>query len=152
MSGIDPSMMQSIMQMMQAQRADPFSQALPGQGLLGDGAMASPMGAMQGMQDPQMGMQMPGMDMGGMQGNPGMMQAPTDFADTQPGLPNLPNSFGGFGFGQFAPEEFQPMGIRQQYITQMLDMLPGIQIGADQGAMPGMGFGSLGGPGRMGRR
>jgi len=126
MSGqFDPQMMQQIMQMMQTQRQDPFSRPMPGQGLLGDGNMASPQ-MPQGPQapGPEMMGQMPGMDMGGMQGNPGMMQAPTEFADTQPGLPNLPSSFGGFGFGQFAPEEVQPMGLRQQYIQQLMKTMP----------------------------
>lgn len=123
MSGqIDPAVIQQIMQMMQTQKQDPFSRPLPGQGLLGDGNMASPQ--MKQPIGPEMMGQMPGMDMGGMQGNPGMMQAPTDFSDTQAGLPNLPSSFGGFGFGQFAPQETQPMGLRQQYIQQLMKMMP----------------------------
>lgn len=130
MSGqIDPQMMQQILQMMQTQRQDPFSRPMPGQGLLGDGNIASPQ-MQQPPMSPEMMGQMPGMDMGGMQGNPGMMQAPTEFADTQAGLPNLPSSFGGFGFGQFAPKEVQPVGLRQQYIQQLMKMLP-------QGSMGG---------------
>lgn len=127
-------MMQQIMQMMQTQKQDPFSRPMPGQGLLGEGNMAGP-----GMEQPPMppmspGMQgVPGMDMGGMQGNPGMMQSPTEFADTQPGLPNLPSSFGGFGFGQFAPKEVQPMGLRQQYIQQLMKMMPQGGMGPDMG-------------------
>lgn len=141
---IDPQM---LMQMMQMQKQDPFTKSLPGQALLGDGGMAMPQ--MPGMDNP---INNPQQGMGGPQ-IPGMNTISTDFANTQPGLPNLPDSFLGFGFGQFAPQEVQtgpggqggmPGGMRQQLIMQMLNqLLPQMQ----QGMQNGMNYG---GPDQMG--
>lgn len=89
---------------------DPFTRQMPsffGQqqmpsmgGLLGQGGN---MGAMQ-----MQGAQMPDQSM------------PTDFAGTSAGLPNLPESMQGFGFGQTAPELNVNASFRDNIIQQML--------------------------------
>lgn len=131
--GVDP---QALMQMMQAGRRDPFSRPMPGDSLMGPGGMALPQAP--GLADTQMNN--PQQGMGGPQ-LPGMNTISTDFANTQPGLPNLPDSFLGFGYGQFAPKEVEtapgaqggmPGGMRQQMIMQMLQQLM-------QGGMGGQG-------------
>lgn len=125
---------QQLMQMLSQGRADPFSRPLPGTGLMGDGNLAPPMPQMPQMpQQPGLN-QMGPMSQMGQEMNPpdNFSSVPTDFANTQPGLPNLPDSFKGFGFGQFAPQEVQPMGLRQQYIKQLL--------GQFMPQMPGGGF------------
>jgi hypothetical protein len=121
---------------------------MPGSGLLGDGGMS--MGQPQGMQpmgQPQMpGMGTQPMGMQGMGQQSGMQNnstISTDFANTQPGLPNLPDSFSGFGYGQFAPKEVQTQGngtggmqggMRQQMISQLMQhLMPQL--------MNGQGFG-----------
>lgn len=117
MQGIDP---QQLMQMLAMQRRDPFSRNLPGMGLLGDGGMS--MGPQQGMDQ-----SMPPM---GQQADTQLNQMPgqPDLAtnnDVAPGLPNLPQNFGGFGYGQFAPKSVQPMGIKQQLIAHLMQQLGG---------------------------
>ncbi len=107
--GFDP---EQLLQMLQAQGNDPFLKPMPGDDLLGAGNMAMPqqqMGqqGMQGQQQPQM---------------PGLEQAPMG-GDMPPGLPNIPQNMGGFGLGQFAPKEFQPVGIRQQLIQALMQQL-----------------------------
>lgn len=128
--GLPAGLMQQIMQMMQTQRQDPFSQGMPGEGLLGAGGMAPPQQGSAGGMMPQM----PGLADAQMQGqqlipNEQASTISTDFADTQPGLPNLPDSFGGFGFGQFAPKEVQPVGLRQQLIQQLMTNMGGSPMG-----------------------
>lgn len=131
-----------LLQMMQMQKRDPFSRPLPGSGLLGDGGMAAPQ--MPGMAGQPSGGQ-PQQGLGQPQ-TPDMNTISTDFADTQPGLPNLPDNFLGFGFGQYAPKTTQPpqmgltqssqgdnSGMRQQMIAQLLQHL------MSQGGMPGAG-------------
>ncbi len=152
-AGIDPEM---IMQLMQSQRKDPFARSLPGQGLLGPGGMSmppSPPGLIDTqMNNPQQGMGGPSI--------PGMNTISTDFANTQPGLPNLPDSFLGFGYGQFAPKEVSTGpgdqggmqgGMRQEMLMKMLEQLmpqlqKGMQNGMNFGGPDQMGgFGGLGG-------
>lgn len=107
---IDPM---QLLQMLQMSQKDPFTKSMPGDALLGPGGMTSP--------DSMSGLPHPDMQQNGAQG-PMMNHVSTDFADTQPGLPNLPDTFKGFGFGQFAPEVHQP-GIRQQLIQQLMKNL-----------------------------
>lgn len=148
MGGMDP---QSLMQMLKMGQKDPFSRPMPGEGLMGLGGMAMPESAhpqAPGLMDTQMNN--PQQGMGGPQ-LPGMSTISTDFANTQPGLPNLPDSFLGFGYGQFAPKEVgtgpgqeggMQGGMRQQMIMQMLQqLLPQMQ----QGGMGGGGMGGMGG-------
>lgn len=112
--GIDPT---ALLQMLTMQSKDPFSKGLPGDGLLGPGGMSVPnMPQLSGMQQAQDNAQM--VDPAAQ-----MQTIPTDFADTQPGLPNLPDNMGGFGFGQFAPKEVQPMGLRQQLIQHIMGLM-----------------------------
>lgn len=115
---VDPM---QLLQMLQMSQKDPFSKPLPGEGLLGPGGMSpqQPMG--QPAQAPGMPGQAPQ--------NPASSTISTDFADTQPGLPNLPDTFKGFGFGQYAPEEHKP-DPRQQLIQQLLQAL---SMGGGQG-------------------
>lgn len=102
-----------ITQALEVGRKDPFSRPLPGASLLGDGGMLA-----LGNQ-----FQMPSNNFAsGAPQMPGMQQFSTDFADTQPGLPNLPDNFQGFGYGQFAPKEHQG-DIRQQLIQQLMQSL-----------------------------
>lgn len=138
---IDPT---QILQMLQASNKDPFSRSLPGEGLLGQGGMGLPQMpglAQQQQNNPQQGMGAPQM--------PGMSTISTDFTGTQPGLPNLPDSFLGFGYGQFAPQEVKtgqgsqggmPGGMRQQMIMQMLQhLMPQLQAGGQDQMSGGMG-------------
>jgi hypothetical protein len=134
MGGMDPS---SLMQMLQMGRQDPFSRPMPGDGLMGAGNMPS-MQSMPGLEqyNPQGG-QAPQM--------PGMNTISTDFANTQPGLPNLPDSFSGFGFGQFAPQEHAGNNTRQQLISRLMEMMPQLSGGMNTGGMGsnGQGFGGF---------
>lgn len=116
LGGLDPQMLSQLMGMA---RQDPFSRAMPGNALLGDGGMASPQ--MQGQQQ--------NMD---QQADPNAMFA--EMAKRQPALPNLPQSFDGFGFGRFAPRMHEGNPMRQQLIQQLMQMMP--QLG--QG-LPGVG-------------
>lgn len=140
---IDP---QQLLQMLSMQKRDPFSRNLPGDALLGAGPMAMPQapqmpGLANEANNPQQGM-------GGPQ-IPGMETISTDFAGTQPGLPNLPDSFLGFGYGQFAPKEVgtgpnqqggMQGGMRQQLIMQMMQQLmPQLQNGMNFGGPDQMG-------------
>lgn len=112
--GMDP---QSLVQMLRMQAKDPFSKGMPGDDLLGPGGMSPPQNpGMPGMQQAQNNAQM--VDPAAQ-----MQTISTDFADTQPGLPNLPDSFGGFGYGQFAPKETQPVGLRQQLIQHIMSLM-----------------------------
>lgn len=149
--GMDP---QALMQMMQMRQKDPFSRGMPGEGLMGAGGLSPasqpPSQApaqLPGLADTQMGNPQ---QFSGAPEAPGMSTISTDFANTQPGLPNLPDSFLGFGYGQFAPKEVQTGpgmqggmqgGMRQQMIMQMLQqLLPQMMgQGGGQGAMGGMG-------------
>jgi len=115
LAGLNP---QILSQMMGMARQDPFSRAMPGNALLGDGPMASP----------QM---MPQQD--GMQGNQANMM-PNEPPPMPPALPNLPPSFEGFGFGKWAPKMHEGNPMRQQLIAQLMQMMP--QLG--QG-LPGIG-------------
>lgn len=120
-----------LLQMLSMAKSDPFSRPLPGSNLLGEGQLSMPQ-SLQGVANQQSGM--------GMQQMPNMERISTDFADTQPGLPNLPDSFQGFGYGQFAPKE-NPGNIRQQMIMQMLQqLLPQMQGGMGGG---NLGFGGF---------
>lgn len=101
---LDPMMIQQLMQQLSAGRSDPFQRPIPGQELL-----AQP-------SQPQMQPE------GGDAGFAGSEVA-TDFGTTQPGLPNLPDSFGGFGFGQNAPKMTQPQGLREKIIEQLLSQM-----------------------------
>jgi hypothetical protein len=139
MLGLDPQMLQQIMQMMSMQKSDPFSKPMPGEGLLGSGglSMPQPNGMVQSMRgEPNMGGQP-------QEQKNRMDTVSTSFANTQPGLPNLPDSFGGFGYGQFAPKEFNPPGLRQQYIQNMLKMLPHLEgpKGVQNNSFNAMGMG-----------
>lgn len=117
MGGIDPQMLSQAMGMA---RQDPFSRAMPGNALLGDGAMASP--------------QMPGQEqMNAPQGGP-ESQMMANMASAPPTLPNLPTNFGGFGFGRYAPKMHEGNPMRRQLIQQLMQMMP--QLG--QG-LPGIG-------------
>lgn len=137
MEQLDPSF---LMALLGAQRKDPFTRPMPGEGLLGPGGMAMPEHP-QGMQPSPMGGPQAGMNEPQV---PGMNTISTDFQDTQPGLPNLPDSFQGFGYGQFAPKESQGMagamkgpgagldndGVRQQLIRDMMrQLLPQLAAG-----------------------
>lgn len=135
--GIDPM---QLMQLFQQYKADPFSKSLPGTDLLGDGKMGipEPQNPMeqQFKQQEQLAPQQPGRN----------NVISTDFADTQPGLPNLPDSFQGFGYGQFAPKTHEGDPLRQKLIKQLLDMMQRQQsmqaepgMGAPEGFMNGMG-------------
>ncbi len=116
-----------LLQMLQAGRQDPFARPMPGEGLMGPGGMSMPQPP--GLPQSQDQMAPPQM--------PGMETISTDFANTQPGLPNLPDTFQGFGYGQFAPKEGQGMmgagaggGMRQQLIMQLMNqLLPQMQGG-----------------------
>ena len=141
--GVNP---QALMQMLQMRQKDPFSRGMPGEGLLGQGGMSMPeMPQAPGLADTQMNNPQ---QFSGAPQEPGMSTISTDFANTQPGLPNLPDSFLGFGYGQFAPKEVQTGGggaggmqggMRQQMIMQMLQqLLPQMQNGGlDLGGMGG---------------
>lgn len=157
MGQLDPAF---IMSLMASSRKDPFTRPMPGEGIVGPGGLGGqfagpprmdgqPQGPQQGMQEPQM---------------PGMNTISTDFQDTQPGLPNLPDSFQGFGYGQFAPKEnqggmasiangsqgqsMQGQNLRQQLIQDMMrQLMP--QLAAGGISVPG-GGGGMGGPGGMG--
>lgn len=98
---------EQLLQMLQAQGSDPFARPMPGEDLLGSGGMAQPQ-----MQQQQMG------------GAPqqGMEQAPMG-GDMPPQLPNIPTNMGGFGLGQYAPKEFQPVGLRQKLIQALMQQL-----------------------------
>ena len=135
MQQFDPQMMQQILQMMNQQKQDPFSRTMPGEGLLGSGGMATPN---------QGGMVQSAPHDNNMGGQPQEQKNQVDtistsFNSTPPGLPNLPDSFGGFGYGQFAPKEFSPPGLRQQYIQQMLKMMPHMGGGGMMSPSPSMG-------------
>lgn len=118
MSGLDPQMLSQLMGMA---RQDPFSRAMPGSALLGDGGMASPQ--MPGMEQPQ-----------AQDPNQAMEAQVAQLASSPPPLPNLPQNFGGFGFGRYAPEMHEGNPTRQKLIQQLMQMMP--QLG--QG-MPGLG-------------
>ncbi len=142
-----------LMQMLQMQQKDPFSRSLPGDGLMGPGGMSAPpqaadlanMGGHQ--QDPQQGL--------GLPQTPDMNTISTDFTDTQPGLPNLPDNFQGFGFGQYAPKVNEPSqmslgnmggrennaqpGVRQQMIQQLMQHLMSQGMGQQSRMNPGFG-------------
>lgn len=120
MGGLDPQM---LSQMMGMARQDPFSRAMPGNALLGDGAMASPQ--MPGMEQQQPQTQDP---------KQAMEAQVAQMASAPPTLPNLPSNFGGFGFGRYAPEMHEGNPMRQQLIQQLMQMMP--QLG--QG-LPGIG-------------
>jgi len=53
-----------------------------------------------------------------------------------PGLPNLPQSMQGFGFGQNAPEQNENAGLREKLIGQLLNSL----MTQGQGIMGGGGM------------
>jgi len=139
MGGINP---EQLMQMLSMGGRDPSAKPMRGDGLMGPGGMQP--GGMAGtaregmaqdiMQQPP---QIPGMD-----------TISTDFANTQPGLPNLPDSFGGFGYGQFAPKEVQPQGLRQQLISHLMGQLMPGQSSPSMGGM-GKSMGGMGAPGGM---
>lgn len=130
--GLDP---QALMSMLSMRQKDPFTRSMPGDSLLGSGGMSMPqMPQTPGLADtqinnPQQFTNAPNV--------PGMSTISTDFANTQPGLPNLPDSFLGFGYGQFAPKEVSTGpggeggmqgGMRQQMIMKMLqELLPKLQ-------------------------
>jgi len=137
MSGqIDPQVLQHIMGMLNQQKSDPFSRPMPGDALMGQGGMAAPQTQMMPQTSTVNAMppaqEVNPADANGLPYNGQNMQLQerfpvqnrqtisTDFVDTQPGLPNLPDSFLGFGYGQFAPQEVKPMGLRQQYIQDMM--------------------------------
>lgn len=137
MSGqqLDPQMIQQILAMLRQQNADPFNKPMPGEGLLGAGGMSQGSGMPQGgggfAQNLPTSAPMSAMPNDQQVAPNATATIPTDFADTQPGLPNLPDSFTGFGFGQFAPKQMQPVGIRQQLIQQIMN-------GNRGGGMPNM--------------
>lgn len=129
-AGVDPMQLLQLLQLLQMAKSDPFSKSMPGSNLLGDGKLSGqePQMSMEQNigQQPQLRPQMPGEN----------QVISTDFADTQPGLPNLPDSFQGFGYGQFAPQTHEGNPLRQQLIKQLLDML---QKSGGLQSMPGMG-------------
>lgn len=110
MGEMDPMMIQSLLQQAQAQSVNPMERPVAGSEYLqGLGQLPGPVGmspeALQAMQG-----------MGG-----------TDFANVPPGLPNLPDSFGGFGYGQTAPKMNinQSQQLRQQLLQQLLGQAMG---------------------------
>lgn len=119
LDNIDPAM---FMQMLSAQNHDPFSKQLPGDRVLPQMGGQQPQG---GMQPQQEGLPQSLSPEGQPVNQPqSFNNVSTDFANLAPGLPNLPDSFTGFGFGQNAPKQFHPMGIRQQLIQQLLSHMP----------------------------
>lgn len=107
-------------------QANPFTRALPGSEYL------SGMGQMGGF-DPMLNME---------QQSSSFEQIPTDFAGVPPGLPNLPESLQGFGFGQTAPQMNVNSSLRQNLIKtllqQMMQQSQGPFNGGFMGGMPGM--------------
>ena len=112
LGGMSPQMMQQIMAMFSQQQQDPFSQMLPGEQYLGDENPENPRLAQMRQ------------NMGDIESfSPQNEAISSDFANTSPGLPNLPDSLEGFGFGQNAPEQFNG-GLKQQLIRQLLAQMP----------------------------
>lgn len=106
----------------QQMQANPFTQQIPGMEYLGGMGQASP-GGMPGMGSPDsIGM---GVDRTQPEGN----GVATDFAGTSTGLPNLPESMQGFGFGQSAPQMNVNSGLRQNLIQELLKQLMGQNMG-----------------------
>ena len=102
LDGLDPQMLQALMGQMQAQNVNPMERPVAGSEYL-QGLGQLPM-------EPDVYM-------------PQMMgqEIPTDFAGMAPGLPNLPDSFSGFGYGQQAPEMRDNMSrLRDQLIQQLI--------------------------------
>ena len=114
MQGLDPQAIQQLMQIYQQSQQDPFTRSMPGEQILG-----------QSQPPPVMGMGQPEMDQG-QQSPYGGMAPSTDFSNTPPGLPNLPDNLGGFGFGQNAPV-MQGPSLKQQMIQQLLSQMQGMQ-------------------------
>ena len=121
-----------FLQMLAAQNKDPFSKPMTADKFLpqmGDqGSLPQTLApSLEGQQSPQ-----------------DFQDISTDFVNTQPGLPNLPDTFTGFGFGQTAPKEYNPIGLRQQLIQQLLSQLPSMQnmnmsAGISMGTPQGLG-------------
>ena len=120
---MSPQFLQQIMQQMGAQQANPMQRPIAGEQFLsGLGQLPQPdaggmlSGQLPGGQGLEGGPQMP----------PGGLPFATDFSNVAPGLPNLPDEFGGFGFGQTAPQQFEPQqNLRQQLIEQLLGQMGG---------------------------
>lgn len=126
-------------------QANPFTRSIPGSEYLdGLGQMGGGMGQMGGMDQASNFDPMAQMN----QQNYGDQQAPTDFAGVPPGLPNLPESMQGFGFGQNAPQMNVNSNLRQSLIKALLQQMMqqsqgpfngGFMGGMDQSGMGGMG-------------
>lgn len=118
-----------LLQMMQMQQQDPFTRPIQGENYLNSG-----MNSQSGNAGwPSENAPPKAMDSG-------FGSISTDFANTQPGLPNLPDSFAGFGYGQTAPKTVQPGGIKQQLIQQLLNQLPMLMNQQTTPSLP-QGFG-----------
>lgn len=102
-AGLNPEMLSQLLGMAQQ---DPFSRAMPGDALMGPGAMMDP-----------------GMGQGMM--NPGMQQQGVP----QSAFPQFPPDMGGFGLGKFAPETNEGSPLRQQMIRQLMEMIPNLGRG-----------------------
>lgn len=121
MPQLDPEFIQQLMQQIGAQRANPMSRPIAGEQYLNglgmippDNQMIEPgAGALGNMTPPDNAM-LP------LNGAP----ISTDFSGLAPGLPNLPDSFSGFGFGQTAPKKFDGQdNLRQQLIERLLSQI-----------------------------
>lgn len=91
-------------------QANPFTRQIPGTELLG--GMGQGMGNA-GNMGPM------GMDPTTQGGN----DVATDFAGVPPGLPNLPESMQGFGFGQSAPEMNVNSQLQESLLQQLIQQL-----------------------------
>lgn len=124
MGGFDPMAMQNMMQSFRAMQANPFMRQIPGEQYL------------QGLgQLPVIPQMQP--DIEGFGPMPQEMGAQpmaganfSDFGGTTPGIPNLPDSFEGFGYGQFAPKRISPQqGLRAKLIDELMNQIGNQQMG-----------------------